>query len=126
LTSAPNAFGFVRRRAAGFAHPPPANPDSPTRGFDVIRPDGRNHRGFVDGAGSPNRIGADVLVLNTPFAGPALATSCSVKTSTSSLRRGFTATVTARWPTNRRAPADHRAWTLMFTSPVGLSNASIR
>ncbi|MCW2630628.1 acyl-CoA ligase FadD12 [Mycobacterium sp.] len=33
----------------------------------------RNHRGFVDGLVAANRIGADVLLLNTSFAGPALA-----------------------------------------------------
>jgi fatty-acyl-CoA synthase len=33
----------------------------------------RNHRGFVDGLIAANRIGADVLLLNTSFAGPALA-----------------------------------------------------
>jgi acyl-CoA synthetase (AMP-forming)/AMP-acid ligase II len=33
----------------------------------------RNHRGFVDAMAAANRIGADVLLLNTSFAGPALA-----------------------------------------------------
>jgi acyl-CoA synthetase (AMP-forming)/AMP-acid ligase II len=33
----------------------------------------RNHRGFVDALVAANRIGADVLLLNTSFAGPALA-----------------------------------------------------
>jgi len=33
----------------------------------------RNHRGFVEGLVAANRIGADVLLLNTSFAGPALA-----------------------------------------------------
>ncbi|WP_238159314.1 acyl-CoA ligase FadD12 [Mycobacterium sp. MFM001] len=33
----------------------------------------RNHRGFVEGVVAANRIGADVLLLNTSFAGPALA-----------------------------------------------------
>ena len=32
-----------------------------------------NHRGFVDTLIAANRIGADVLLLNTSFAGPALA-----------------------------------------------------
>ncbi|HJT94100.1 MAG TPA: acyl-CoA ligase FadD12 [Mycobacterium sp.] len=32
----------------------------------------RNHRGFVDALIAANRIGADVLLLNTSFAGPAL------------------------------------------------------
>ncbi|MEB3063963.1 acyl-CoA ligase FadD12 [[Mycobacterium] zoologicum] len=33
----------------------------------------RNHRGFIEALGAANRIGADVLLLNTSFAGPALA-----------------------------------------------------
>jgi acyl-CoA synthetase (AMP-forming)/AMP-acid ligase II len=33
----------------------------------------RNHRGFVEALMAANRIGADVLLLNTSFAGPALA-----------------------------------------------------
>lgn len=33
----------------------------------------RNHRGFVDSLLAVNRIGADILLLNTSFAGPALA-----------------------------------------------------
>jgi fatty-acyl-CoA synthase len=33
----------------------------------------RNHRGFVDALIAANRIGSDILLLNTSFAGPALA-----------------------------------------------------
>ncbi|WP_068183295.1 acyl-CoA ligase FadD12 [Mycobacterium sp. UM_CSW] len=33
----------------------------------------RNHRGFVDGLAAADRVGAHVLLLNTSFAGPALA-----------------------------------------------------
>ena len=33
----------------------------------------RNHRGFVEALVGANRIGADVVLLNTSFAGPALA-----------------------------------------------------
>ncbi|MCV7171087.1 bile acid CoA ligase [Mycobacterium manitobense] len=33
----------------------------------------RNHRGFVEALVATNRIGADILLLNTSFAGPALA-----------------------------------------------------
>ncbi|MEO6793236.1 MAG: AMP-binding protein, partial [Mycobacterium sp.] len=33
----------------------------------------RNHRGFIEALVAANRIGADVLLLNTSFAGPALA-----------------------------------------------------
>jgi acyl-CoA synthetase (AMP-forming)/AMP-acid ligase II len=33
----------------------------------------RNHRGFVEAMAAANRIGTDVLLLNTSFAGPALA-----------------------------------------------------
>ncbi|MGB3229342.1 MAG: AMP-binding protein, partial [Mycobacterium sp.] len=40
---------------------------------DVVGLMARNHRGFVDALIAANRIGADVLLLNTSFAGPALA-----------------------------------------------------
>ncbi|WP_111512232.1 acyl-CoA ligase FadD12 [Mycobacterium kyogaense] len=33
----------------------------------------RNHRGFIEAVAAANRIGANVLLLNTSFAGPALA-----------------------------------------------------
>ncbi|MGZ4515657.1 MAG: AMP-binding protein, partial [Mycobacterium sp.] len=33
----------------------------------------RNHRGFVEAVVATNRIGSDVVLLNTSFAGPALA-----------------------------------------------------
>ena len=33
----------------------------------------RNHRGFIEALVGSNRIGSDVLLLNTSFAGPALA-----------------------------------------------------
>jgi len=33
----------------------------------------RNHRGFIEALAAANRVGADVLLLNTSFAGPALA-----------------------------------------------------
>ena len=33
----------------------------------------RNHRGFIEALVAASRIGADVLLLNTSFAGPALA-----------------------------------------------------
>ena len=33
----------------------------------------RNHRGFVEALAAANKVGADVLLLNTSFAGPALA-----------------------------------------------------
>jgi len=40
---------------------------------DVVAIMARNHRGFVEALIASNRIGADVLLLNTSFAGPALA-----------------------------------------------------
>ncbi|MEO8816231.1 MAG: acyl-CoA ligase FadD12 [Mycobacterium sp.] len=40
---------------------------------DVVAIMCRNHRGFVESLVAANRIGADVLLLNTSFAGPALA-----------------------------------------------------
>jgi acyl-CoA synthetase (AMP-forming)/AMP-acid ligase II len=43
---------------------------SPSRVIGIMA---RNHRGFVEALIAANRIGADVLLLNTSFAGPALA-----------------------------------------------------
>ena len=45
----------------------------PGGGPRVIGIMARNHRGFVESLIAANRIGADVLLLNTSFAGPALA-----------------------------------------------------
>ena len=85
----------IRRRGA--ALPRPARPRRRTRHADVREIDqrgdafaaalagrcrrpakvvgimARNHRGFVEALIAANRIGADVLLLNTSFAGPALA-----------------------------------------------------
>jgi acyl-CoA synthetase (AMP-forming)/AMP-acid ligase II len=47
-----------------------AQPESPPKAIAVMC---RNHRGFVEALVASNRIGADVLLLNTSFAGPALA-----------------------------------------------------
>ena len=70
----------------------------------------RNHRGFVDALVAANRIGADILLLNTSFAGPALAdvvdareVSTPSSTTRSSPRRWI-----ARWPTNPTPPASWR------------------
>ena len=52
--------------AAALQHLPGGQPE-------VIGIMARNHRGFVDALIAANRIGADVLLLNTSFAGPALA-----------------------------------------------------
>ena len=43
---------------------------SPSKEIGIMA---RNHRGFVESLIAANRIGADVLLLNTSFAGPALA-----------------------------------------------------
>jgi acyl-CoA synthetase (AMP-forming)/AMP-acid ligase II len=45
-------------------------PGAPMRSVGVMC---RNHRGFVESVIAANRIGADVVLLNTSFAGPALA-----------------------------------------------------
>ena len=45
----------------------------PTGTPEVVAIMCRNHRGFVEALIAANRIGADVLLLNTSFAGPALA-----------------------------------------------------
>lgn len=52
--------------AAGLQHLPSGRPQ-------VIGIMARNHRGFVESLIAANRLGADVLLLNTAFAGPALA-----------------------------------------------------
>ncbi|PRC47872.1 acyl-CoA synthetase, partial [Mycobacterium sp. ITM-2017-0098] len=60
----------IDRRADALAAALQALPDGQP---DVIGLMARNHRGFVDALIAANRIGADVLLLNTSFAGPALA-----------------------------------------------------
>ncbi|GJF17109.1 acyl-CoA synthetase [Mycolicibacterium cyprinidarum] len=60
----------IDRRADAFAAALQALPDGQP---DIIALMARNHRGFVDALIAANRIGADVLLLNTSFAGPALA-----------------------------------------------------
>lgn len=52
--------------AAALQHLPSGQPQ-------VIGIMARNHRGFVESLIAANRLGADVLLLNTAFAGPALA-----------------------------------------------------
>ncbi|TQK29981.1 acyl-CoA ligase FadD12 [Arthrobacter sp. SLBN-53] len=47
--------------------------DLPSGEPQVIGIMARNHRGFVESLIAANRLGADVLLLNTAFAGPALA-----------------------------------------------------
>ncbi|MEH3130904.1 MAG: acyl-CoA ligase FadD12 [Mycolicibacterium neoaurum] len=47
--------------------------DLPSGEPHVIGIMARNHRGFVESLIAANRLGADVLLLNTAFAGPALA-----------------------------------------------------
>ncbi len=59
----------IDQRADAFAAGLQALPSGAT----VIGIMARNHRGFVDALIAANRIGADVLLLNTSFAGPALA-----------------------------------------------------
>jgi acyl-CoA synthetase (AMP-forming)/AMP-acid ligase II len=59
----------IDQRADAFAAALQALPAAPS----VIGIMARNHRGFVEALIAANRIGADVLLLNTSFAGPALA-----------------------------------------------------
>ena len=54
-------------------HSPPRCRTLPDRPPKVVGIMARNHRGFVEALIAANRIGADVLLLNTSFAGPALA-----------------------------------------------------
>ena len=50
--------------------PASGRPDGQTNTVGVMC---RNHRGFVEAVVAANRIGSDVVLLNTSFAGPALA-----------------------------------------------------
>jgi len=60
----------VDQRADAFAAALQALPGGAPQTVAIMA---RNHRGFVDSLIAANRIGADVLLLNTSFAGPALA-----------------------------------------------------
>lgn len=55
--------------AASFQSLPVERVDGPL----VIAIMARNHRGFVESLIAANRVGADILLLNTSFAGPAMA-----------------------------------------------------
>jgi acyl-CoA synthetase (AMP-forming)/AMP-acid ligase II len=57
-------------RCDGFAAALQATPGGAPKTLGIMC---RNHRGFVEAIVAANRIGADVLLLNTSFAGPALA-----------------------------------------------------
>jgi acyl-CoA synthetase (AMP-forming)/AMP-acid ligase II len=58
------------QRADAFGAALQALPDGQPKAIGIMC---RNHRGFVDALVAANRIGSDVLLLNTSFAGPALA-----------------------------------------------------
>ena len=60
----------IDRRADAFAAALQALPGGQP---EVIGLMARNHRGFLDALIAASRIGADLLLLNTSFAGPALA-----------------------------------------------------
>ncbi|MEU0497314.1 acyl-CoA ligase FadD12 [Mycobacterium sp. NPDC006124] len=60
----------VDQRADAFAAALQALPSGAPQVVAIMA---RNHRGFVDSLIAASRIGADVLLLNTSFAGPALA-----------------------------------------------------
>src|SRR4051812_26881160 len=60
----------IDQRADAFAAALQALPGGAPKVIGVMA---RNHRGFVDALIAANRIGSDVLLLNTSFAGPALA-----------------------------------------------------
>src|SRR6195952_1004384 len=60
----------VHQRADAFAAALQALPGGAPQTIGIMA---RNHRGFVESLIAANRIGADVLLLNTSFAGPALA-----------------------------------------------------
>ena len=83
----------IDQRADAFAAGLQALPVAPK----VIGLMARNHRGFVEALVAANRIGVDVLLLNTSFAGPALADVLNREGAQSSLvviyDEEFTATV---------------------------------
>ncbi|WP_205877743.1 acyl-CoA ligase FadD12 [Mycobacterium camsae] len=58
------------QRGDAFAAALQAQPGGPPKVVGIMC---RNHRGFIDALLAANRVGADVLLLNTSFAGPALA-----------------------------------------------------
>jgi fatty-acyl-CoA synthase len=60
----------IDQRADAFAAALQALPGGAPHAIGIMA---RNHRGFVESLIAANRIGADVLLLNTSFAGPALA-----------------------------------------------------
>jgi acyl-CoA synthetase (AMP-forming)/AMP-acid ligase II len=70
---------------------------------DVVAIMARNHRGFVESLIAANRIGADVLLLNTSFAGPALAEVVTRESASKSLAVIYDEEFT---PTVERALAD--------------------
>ena len=63
-------YGELDRRARGLASALLEECDSTTGGLAVMC---RNHRGFVEALLAGSRLGADLLLLNTEFAGPQLA-----------------------------------------------------
>jgi acyl-CoA synthetase (AMP-forming)/AMP-acid ligase II len=71
---------------------------------DVVAIMARNHRGFVEALIAANRIGADVLLLNTSFAGPALAEVVARESASKSLAVIYDDEFT---PTVDRALADN-------------------
>jgi fatty-acyl-CoA synthase len=71
---------------------------------EVIAIMARNHRGFVEALIAANRIGADVLLLNTSFAGPALAEVVARESASKSLAVIYDEEFT---PTVDRALADN-------------------
>src|ERR1700757_2529865 len=60
----------IDQRADSFAAALQALPGAPPHVLGLMA---RNHRGFVEALIAANRIGTDVLLLNTSFAGPALS-----------------------------------------------------
>jgi acyl-CoA synthetase (AMP-forming)/AMP-acid ligase II len=71
---------------------------------DVVAIMARNHRGFVEALIAANRIGAAVLLLNTSFAGPALAEVIARESASKSLAVVYDEEFS---PTVDRALADH-------------------
>jgi len=69
----------------------------------------RNHRGFVDAVAGADRVGADVLLLNTSFAGPPRGCGESRMSDVMVYDQEFSAVVDHALAKRRRPR--HRGWT---------------
>ena len=92
----------IDQRCDAFAAALQALPDGQPRVIGIMC---RNHRGFIEAVVAANRIGTDLLLLNTSFAGPALAEVVAKARTQSSTTRSSPRSSTARWSTSPMPPA---------------------